>query len=534
MTARSLSEAAVPSAFRGPRYPAGVRRPLLAAALVALVALPAPAAPDGERAPDPYDRILAQHREKLRTNDVLRAIDAVKLLDPENPRSMPEYLGLLAKWHWRVRGAAMESLAQVKSPSLRAEMRLHVVAHEDPWVREGMAFAITIAPVPGDGEALVAAMDDRDFRVRRTVARGLGAIVSREGVGRLVRALNEEKDLRVLVWVRASLRSVVGEDLGFDPGPWNAWWERNRERPEFRTHAEEVVRSDFKGVPLERMTYDVPPGSDAERAAREKRPDLFVLAPFGWSHDWFRPYLDEAGRFLRIVYVTLPTVREVTGASGYGPSIPEYPVVRLATALDALREAQRKESVLLLAAGPVGWIAETYALKYPGRTAGLVIVDSWLDAQAYVESLGRLGRGGDSHERWAAQTLTGPGQRDATELRELRSTFLTSSLRDRRDSEAFRLWRSAGRDHGFASVPPLVFDRHLRISTPTLFMFPDPDVQLGSGGGPDDLRRIRDSFKDPPPVTAVLRETRGFALQEDPAEFLRVLRGFLEFAGVTR
>lgn len=511
------------------------RRAALLLLLLAAAAAPSAArATPGDAVPDPYDRILEEHREKLRTNDVLRAIDAVKLLDATNPRSMAEYVGILSKWHWRVRGAAMESLAACDAAPVRAEMRLHLVSHADAWVREGMAFAMTIRPVPGDGEALVAAMDDRDANVRRTAARGLGEIVSREGVARLVRAITDETDLRVRVWVRASLRSIVGEDLGFDVKPWTDWWERNRDRPEFRPHADEVKRTDFKGVPLERMTYDAPLGSDAERAARSKRPDLFVLAPFGWSHDWFRPYLDEAARTLRITYVTLPTVREATGAGGYGPAVPEYPVGKLAAALDALREEQGKEQVLVLASGPVGWIAESWAMKYPKRVAGLVIVDSWLDAQSYVESLGRLARDGDRYEQWAARTLTGEGRRDPAELRELRSVFLTSSLRDRRDSEAYRLWRNAARDHGFATVPPLRFDRHVRISAPTLFMFPDPAVQPGGGGTESELRRIRESFREPPPVTAVMRESRGFVLQEDPAEFLRVLSGFLDFAGVTR
>jgi pimeloyl-ACP methyl ester carboxylesterase len=501
--------------------------------LLALSAVPSSAAPE-EKDADPYDKILAEHRKKLKTDVVVRAIGAVKLLDPDNPRSMPEYMGILARWHWRVRGAAIEALAAVKDPALRAEMRLHLVAHEDPWIREGMAYAMTVTPVAGDGEALVAAMDDKDWRVRRTSARGLGEIISREGVARLLKALDEEQDLRVRVWARASLKSIVGEDLGFDTRAWRTWWERNKDRPEFKPHPEEVRRADFKGVPLESITIDVPLGSEEEKLARSKRPELFVLAPFGWSHGWFRPYLDEAGRFLRITYVTLPTVPEVTGVAGYGAAIPVYPVDRLARAIDLLREEQKKEQVLLLATGPVGWIAESYALRYPKRTAGLVIMDSWLDAQAYVEAIGRLAQDGDVYERWASQTLTSQGNRDKAEEEELRSVFLTSALTDKRDSEAFRLWRTAARYHGFATVPPFQFDRHLKVFTPTCFMFPDPDVQPGSGGTEEDLRRIRQSFKDPTPVTAVMRDSRGFFLQEDPQEFLRVLRGFLDFTGVLR
>lgn len=520
--------------MRGRRFLLGC---LAAAGSVAAAAGVAPPGASGapEDAGDPYSRIVEESRRKLeRTDDPDRAVAALELLDPENPLSLPEYLRVLARWHWRVRGAAIDALSTVDAPALRSELRLHLVSHEDPWVREGVAFAMATRPVPGDAEALVAAMDDADWRVRRTVARALGEIVSKEGVGRLVRAVREETDLRVSIWVRASLRAIVREDFGKDPRAWEAWWAAHRDRPEWRRQGEEVLRSEFAGVPLERITIDRAPTTESERKARSKRPDLFVLAPFGWTHGWFRPTLDEAAEFVRITYVNLPTVEEVTGQSGFGNSVPTYPVERLAAALDALRAAGGRDRVILLAHGPAAWIAEKYALRYPDRVAGLVLVDGWLDAQAYVEALARAARDGTVPQRRAAATLMSPGRRDADEARDLRRDFLTASLSDLRESEAWRLWKEAAREHGFAVVPPLVFDRHVRISTPALFYFPDPDVQPMSGGGPDDLRRIRASFRDPTPVMAVVRDGRGLSHVEDPAEFLRVLRGFLEHAGVLR
>jgi pimeloyl-ACP methyl ester carboxylesterase len=512
-----------------------MRRCGLLLALAALVAAgdasPARGAPEG--AEDPYARLLEETRRKLeKTDDPDRAVAALQLLDPQNPLSMPEYLRVLARWHWRVRGAAMDALASVEVPSLRAEMRLHLVSHEDGWVREGVAFAMATRPVPGDGEALVAAMDDREWRVRRTAARALGEIVSKEGVARLVRAVREETDLRVSIWVRASLRAIVREDYGRDARPWEAWWAAHRDKPEWKKQGDEVLRSEFAGVPLERITIDRTPSSEPERKARSKRPELFVLAPFGWTHGWFRPTLDEAAEYLRITYVNLPTVQEVTGQSGFGNSVPSYPVDRLASALDALRAAGGRDRIVLLAAGPAAWIAEKYAMRYRDRVAGLVLVDGWLDAQAYVEALARAARDGTVPQRRAAATLMSPGRRDRDEAADLRRDFLTASLADLRESEAWRLWKEAARDHGFAVVPPLVFDRHVRVEAPTLFYFPDPDVQPLSGGGEEDLRRIRASFRDPTPVIAVVRDGRGLSHVEDPAEFLRVLRGFLEHAGV--
>jgi pimeloyl-ACP methyl ester carboxylesterase len=482
---------------------------------------------------DPYDKVLAEFRKKVETADPDRAVAAVGLLDPANPRSMPELVRVLRARHWRVRGEGMEALAKVPAGPLRAEMRLNLLTHEDLWVREGIAFAMSIGPVPGDAEALVGAMDDTEWRVRRTTARALGEIVSKEGVARLVRAAQEEQDLRVLVWVRASLRAIAGTDFGRNAKGWRAWWEAHKDKPQWKRQGDEVKRTEFGGVPLETVTIEGEATEDAVRR-RAARPDLFVLAPFGWTHDWFRPYLDEASQFVRITYVTLPTVKELTGSPGFGAAIPQYPVDRLSSALDALRRQMGKDRVVILADGVSAWIAEKYALKYPGSTAGLVLVDGWLDSPAYAQALARLARDGSPGERWAAQTLLGEGRRDKDESRTLRRVFLTSSLQEPRDSEAYRLWRVAARDDGFAVVPDLMFGGRVRVETPTLFTFPDPEVQPMSGGTTEDLDRIRAAFRKPPPVTAVMREGRGFTHVEEPAEFLRVLEGFLDFAGILK
>ncbi len=414
-------------------------------------------------------------------------------------------------------------------------MRLHLLTHDNAWVREGLAYAMSTGPVPGDGEALVAAADDDDWRVRRTAARALGEIVSREGVARLVRLLVDDEDLRVRVWARASLRGIAGKDQGSDPLRWLEWWERHKDRPEWGRQGEEVVREEFAGVPLETVTIGGPPPPTADDGSTPPPlPELFVLSPFGYDHGWFRPYLDEASAFVRITYVTLPTIQEITGQSGYGRAVPVYPVDKLARALDELRKSKGKERIVIAAAGPVVWIAERYAMRFKDHVAGLVLVNGWLDRQSYAGALARLRADGTASERWATGLLLGEfeSEHSPDEGRRLRRIFLTHVLSDRRDSEAWRLWRTSTRDHGFVSVPPLDFDRHTRIETPTLFTFPG-DSPFG-GGEPGDLRRIRASFRKPPPVTAVIRDSRGLAHVEDPAEFLRILEGVLRHAGLLR
>jgi len=510
-------------------------RSLLPALLAVAALFGATARAGDERSDDAYGRVLQDVRRRLKGATVERAVAAVKLLDPANPRSLPDLVRVLSTGHWYVRGTAIDALATVPPGPLRAEMRLHLITHDDPWVREGLAFAMASGPVPGDGEALIMAMDDESWRVRRTATRALGEIVSRDGVERLVQAAEEESDLRVLVWARASLRAISGTDMGRAKGAWLAWWKRHQDRPEWGRQGEEVTRKEFAGVPLEIVTLDVSPDdTGSSRAGRGERPDLFVLAPFGFSHDFFRPYLDEAAAFVRITYVTLPTIQEISGASGYGRSIPVYPVNKLARALDSLRKSKDKERVIVMAAGPVAWIAERYAMRYKKHIAGLVLVNAWLDSPAYAAAITRLSHQGTASEKWAARLLLGEfdSEHSPAEGVRLRRIFLTHGLTDRRDSEAWRIWNSAARESGFVTVPPIAFDRHTKIEIPTLFMFPG-DSALG-GGTDEDLRRIRASFRKPPPITAVMRDSRGMTHVEEPAEFLRVLEGFLDYAGLLK
>lgn len=509
-----------------------MRRRSLRLAPILLAGALAATAPAGDDPPrDPYDAIVADFRERMKGASVEDGVAAVELLDPNNPRSLPELLGVLARSHWMVRGKAMESLSRVEPGPLRAEMRLHLVTHEDPWVREGMALAMATLPQAGDADALLGAMDDPEWRVRRAAARGLGEIVSRGGAGRLVDCLEQDPDLRVRAWARASLRGIVGRDRGRDPAQWRAWWDLHKDKEEWGKEGEEVRREDFAGVPLETVTVGGPPPGEGS-AQRPDKPDLFVLPPFGFGHGWFRPYLDDLSDEVRITYVNLPRVAELTGKSGYGGSVAVYPVKRLSRALEELRESMGRQRIVVLAAGPVGWIAEHYAREYEDSTSALVVVNGWLDTHSYADALLRLAREGDRSEKWAAKVLLGQVESGATEDANnlVGRILLTHLLGDRRDSEAFRIWSGDIRDDGFVRAPSIRFDRHVKVHTPTLFYFP-ADSPLG-GASEEDLRRIRDSYKKPPPVIAVMRDSRGFSHVEDPEEFLRILRGFLKLSGV--
>ena len=69
---------------------------------------------------DSYQIVTAPEKfDAVKKALVDRAVDAVKLLDPANERSMPELIRVLKAKHWRVRGEAFEALAKVPTGPLR-------------------------------------------------------------------------------------------------------------------------------------------------------------------------------------------------------------------------------------------------------------------------------------------------------------------------------------------------------------------------------------------------------------------------------
>jgi pimeloyl-ACP methyl ester carboxylesterase len=422
--------------------------------------------------------------------------------------------------HWLVRGAAAEAASAIPEGPLRAQARLDLLAHEDASVRGGFAYGLGLAPLPGDGEALAGALEDRNAAVRRDAARGLRSLPSRGALRALVTALSRETDPGVRLFLLDTLRGLTGADEGPEPKAWAAWWQRRRDDPDVQPPpGVPAEKREFAGVPLEVLSVPSRPATDGSR-----RPALFVLAPFGWSHAYFRPWFDPLREIFEVSYIRLPPVRELTGLSGYGDRIPAYPVERLAKAFEALRADRKVERVVLLGEGAATWIAETYALRYPGRTAGLLLLNGWLDADSYGAALQRTAAAGSADERAVARSLLGlePGARDEREDRWMARTALTHRLMDRGDLQGHFLWTRTFDPQGFASVPPLRLDRHARIEAPALFVFP--------GGSPlsghPEAQRVRDAF--PKGLVATLEDTRGLPWADRPEEFLRVVKGFVE------
>jgi pimeloyl-ACP methyl ester carboxylesterase len=342
-------------------------------------------------------------------------------------------------------------------------------------------------------------------------------------VDALIKALFRETDARARVWILDSLRAIAREDVGSDAEAWFAWWKRRKDDAAFQPPADvPAEKKEFAGVPLEVVT--VPARRGAGESENVRRPELFVLSPYGWNHAWFGPHLDALKDVFTVTTIRLPSLKELTGLSGYGNGIGTYPLARLAKAFDALREARGVEEVVVLAEGATCWVAEAYAVLAPKRVRGLILIDGWLDAPAYASALQRWSVSPDADEAWMAKSLLGVASaaRDRDEDRRMARIALTHRLTDRSDLLGHHLWTRARDPQGFATMPPLEFTRRTRIPVPALFLFPAASRLSGHHDAP----RIREAF--PNSIVAVVEESRGLAFVEQHDEFHRIVKGFVD------
>jgi len=486
---------------------------------ILLVATPALAGDDAD-----YDKVLTKYRAAMKRPGLDRKAAAIRLLDPNRAPSLPELTKVLGHGHWFLRGRAAEALSRVTDEALRAELRLELLTGEEWMVREGIALAFALRPEKGDAEALADALSDEAWEVRRATAIALEGIVSKESLLALIDGLRREKDARVSVHLADTLRRVTGRDLGRDGERWLAWWEKHKDEI-LKGVDEEVKARNFGGIKLETVTV-----ATRRRTPEEKNGlDIFILAPLGWSHRVYRPYLNELTKFGRVTYVKLPRIQDLTGSSGYGPTAPVYPVRKLVKAIEELREEFGRSRVVIFAEGATGWIAERYAVRYPKRTAGLIILNGYLDKASYAMALARLTRSPVKDERWAALTLLGQttDRHDEPTYRRVALTMLTARLPVAADILGHLLWERAQDAQGFVTVPEIKFHDRARIDIPTLFFFGGKSRLSGYG----DAARIRKHF--PKNVIAVMLESRGFPYVTEYDKFYDVLGRFFAYYDLT-
>jgi pimeloyl-ACP methyl ester carboxylesterase len=245
-----------------------------------------------------------------------------------------------------------------------------------------------------------------------------------------------------------------------------------------------------------------------------------VLPAFGFTSAAFGPYLLPLRERAAVTWVRLPGVQELTGRSGYGGDIPEYPVARLVKALEGFRASLKIDRFLVLGCGASGWIALRYAVTHPDRCSGLILFDTHLDKEAYANALRR----GDADEKFVAQTLLHQNREpfDEGTLARLHALGLERGFHDAGDLEIAWLFHRARDPQGFATVPEISWSRHRQVNLPALFLF----SAASPFSGHVDAERIQRIF--PRSLVAPIAAARALPYVEESAKVHEVIAAFLK------
>ncbi|MHC4819189.1 MAG: alpha/beta fold hydrolase, partial [Planctomycetota bacterium] len=320
--------------------------------------------------------------------------------------------------------------------------------------------------------------------------------------------------------IAESLRALTPAPCLLDAAPWRAWWDKHQRDPDFRPADEEPQRGEYEGIILETRTVAPIP---RQGGRRRPPPHVLVLPQFGWSTAAFGPYLLPLREHAAITWVRLPGVQTLTGRSGYGSDIPTYPVGRLVRALEKFRAARKIESFVILAHGASGWIAMRTAITYRDRCAGLILVDTPLDADGYRRILQYAAARGTKSERFVARTLTHQNNvpfNQAT-LDRIHALGLARGFHDPADLEIAWLFSRAREPQGFAIVPEIKWARHREVAVPSLFFY----SAAGAFSGHRDADRIQRHFTRS--IVAPVSQARGMPFVEENPKFHEVIHAFL-------
>lgn len=142
--------------------------------------------------------------------------------DPQAARRLEE--AFRRERDWPLRAFGLESLARM-DPDRAAALLEDAARDRHPHVR---LVAAETAGRRGPADLLVRLLADPDWCVRSAAAQAAADRADPALTGPLIDRLARETG-RLRADVACALRRLTGKDLGFDPGPWKAWWEARRD-----------------------------------------------------------------------------------------------------------------------------------------------------------------------------------------------------------------------------------------------------------------------------------------------------------------
>jgi pimeloyl-ACP methyl ester carboxylesterase len=455
--------------------------------------------------------------------------EAVKSLDPKIPKAREHLITVLDKHHWWLRSGAIEALKGAAGDTAALDdLSKDLAKHSSPSVREGIALGFRHIADESRPKDLVAALADKDARVRRAAAIALEGHPRKESIAGLIDAWEKEKETEVAVFYRQTLEKLAKKQAGSKAEDWRAWWK--------------AVEADWSpdAKPEEGKSSETTTTlRDVElkfKEAGEGGP-LFVLPDYGLHDIYMQEHIRPLEDVARLFFIALPGVKQFKNLPVPAAGLPEYPIDKLCDAFDELRKERKQERIAILAHGISAWVAMRYATKFPKNVSHLILISTWTSGRTWGDGRGRAedyGRktGDIEFEHFAANCLLlGPGKhkyepsgKDETEA--LRRASWTGYFTDVRNVFASLYWPEIDQEEemGNVLVPDFDVGREKGNPVPTLIIYGASPRAIWTD--PKDHRQLSKYY----PNSTFIECPRANQLPmiEDHDLFMKAVRGFLK------
>ena len=187
-----------------------------------------------------------------------------------------------------------------------------------------------------------------------------------------------------------SLEALTSEEHGEKLENWTFWFNELKEKP-LSPRKAEVFKDNLGDIELEGHTF----------ARKEPRKvegmEVLILPEFGYSEEYWYPYIFELNKTMACTFVELPDAsrvkdleRPVDRAGNPDPNAYYYPLEQLVEAFEQRRKDSKQEKVGIIAHGVSGWIALEYCRLHPESVAFAIIMNTWSGNNAYSKARNQL------------------------------------------------------------------------------------------------------------------------------------------------
>ena len=159
----------------------------------------------------------------------VQCVAALCLANLGERAAAPDISALLASTAALVRAAAIEALGILLGEDAVGSASAVVLGDHAPEARVAACELLAKYPRPQTAEQLARVLTDASWSARVAAARALGAFradvaSARAAAGPLVRAIADEKRVRVRIELAQALFALTGIDFGPQPDRWRAWY----------------------------------------------------------------------------------------------------------------------------------------------------------------------------------------------------------------------------------------------------------------------------------------------------------------------